>query len=67
MSRWYDLVDWVGGWPFEVAKPEEVIEFLQHSGFVLKKLKTVAGNMGCNEFVFERTMATRHALRNTES
>src|SRR5690606_5488054 len=27
MSRWYDLVDWVGGWPFEVARPEEVIDF----------------------------------------
>ena len=24
MSRWHDLVDWVGGWPFEVATPEQV-------------------------------------------
>lgn len=22
MSRWHDLVDWVGGYPFEVASPE---------------------------------------------
>jgi 2-polyprenyl-6-hydroxyphenyl methylase/3-demethylubiquinone-9 3-methyltransferase len=52
MSRWYDLVDWVGGWPFEVAKPEQVIEFLQQRGFSLVKLKTCGGKMGCNEFVF---------------
>ena len=24
MSYWHDIVDWVGGYPFEVAKPEEV-------------------------------------------
>src|SRR5262249_16272109 len=24
MSRWHDLLDWVGGYPFEVAKPEEI-------------------------------------------
>jgi hypothetical protein len=23
MSAWRDVVDWVGGYPFEVAKPEE--------------------------------------------
>jgi 2-polyprenyl-3-methyl-5-hydroxy-6-metoxy-1,4-benzoquinol methylase len=54
MSRWYDLVDWVGGWPFEVAKPEQVIDFLQQRGFSLVKLKTCGGKMGCNEFVLEK-------------
>lgn len=54
MSRWYDLVDWVGGWPFEVARPEEVIEFLQARGFTLERLKTCGGKMGCNEFLFRR-------------
>jgi 2-polyprenyl-6-hydroxyphenyl methylase/3-demethylubiquinone-9 3-methyltransferase len=54
MSRWYDLVDWVGGWPFEVARPEEVIEFLQERGIRLQNLKTVGGKMGCSEFVFRR-------------
>lgn len=55
MSRWYDLVDWVGGWPFEVARPEEVIDFLAQRGFALATLKTVGGRMGCNEFVFVRS------------
>ncbi len=52
MSPWRDVVDWVGGYPFEVAKPEEVFDFLRAKGFVLTKLKTCAGGHGCNEFVF---------------
>lgn len=54
MSRRHDLVDWVGGYPFEVAKPEEIFYFYQDRGFELKKLKTCAGGLGCNEFVLEK-------------
>lgn len=52
MSRRHDLIDWVGGYPFEVAKPEEVFHFFRDRGFTLKDLKTCAGGLGCNEFVF---------------
>jgi 2-polyprenyl-6-hydroxyphenyl methylase/3-demethylubiquinone-9 3-methyltransferase len=52
MSRTNDLVDWVGGWPFEVARPEEVFAFYRTRGFTLERLKTVAGGLGCNEYVF---------------
>jgi 2-polyprenyl-6-hydroxyphenyl methylase/3-demethylubiquinone-9 3-methyltransferase len=55
MSRWHDLLDWVGGYPFEVAKPEEVLHFCRDRGFVLQELSTVAGGLGCNQFVFRRT------------
>jgi 2-polyprenyl-6-hydroxyphenyl methylase/3-demethylubiquinone-9 3-methyltransferase len=54
MSVWYDLVDWVGGYPFQVAKPEEVFEFYRKRGFVLTRLKTCRGGLGCNEYVFVR-------------
>lgn len=53
MSPWRDVVDWVGGWPFEVAKPELIFEFFRKRGFVLEKLKTCDG-YGCNEFVFTK-------------
>jgi 2-polyprenyl-6-hydroxyphenyl methylase/3-demethylubiquinone-9 3-methyltransferase len=53
MSPWRDLVDWVGGYPFEVAKPEEIFDFYQARGFHLDKLKT-CNDLGCNEFVFVR-------------
>ncbi|MFT4564355.1 MAG: SAM-dependent methyltransferase [Gammaproteobacteria bacterium] len=54
MSPWHDLVDWVGGLPFEVAKPEQLLDFYRPRGFELTKLKTCAGGIGCNEFVFRR-------------
>ena len=54
MSPWRDVIDWVGGYPFEVAKPKEVFDFFQNKGFTLTKMKTCAGGHGCNEFVFER-------------
>lgn len=53
MSPWWDVVDWVGGWPFEVAKPEAVFEFYRERGFELRNLITRQGT-GCNEFVFQR-------------
>jgi 2-polyprenyl-6-hydroxyphenyl methylase/3-demethylubiquinone-9 3-methyltransferase len=55
MSPWRDVVDWVGGLPFEFARPEEVFEFCRTRGFTLRALRTQAGGHGCNEFVFERT------------
>lgn len=54
MSRAHDLVDWVGGYPFEVASPEAVVHFMLERGFSLRKLKTVGGGLGCNDFVFVR-------------
>lgn len=59
MSPWRDVVDWVGGYPFEVAKPDELIDFFGARGFQLTKLISVGGGHGCNELVF-RSVA-RHA------
>ncbi|QDS89301.1 Ubiquinone biosynthesis O-methyltransferase [Rosistilla ulvae] len=53
MHGWYDLVDWVGGWPFEVARPEEIFRFVRDRGFVLQEMTTSIGH-GCNEFSFAR-------------
>jgi len=52
MSLWRDVVDWVGGYPFEVAKPEEIFDFYYKRGFELTRMTTQAGDLGCNEFVF---------------
>lgn len=54
MSAWRDVVDWVGGYPFEVAKPEEVFHFYREEGFRLEQLQTCGGGLGCNQFVFSR-------------
>lgn len=57
MSRWHDLLDWVGGYPFEVAKPEQIFELYHGHDFELEHLKTCGGGLGCNEFVFRRQLA----------
>lgn len=54
MSPWHDVVDWVGGYPFEVAIPEAIVHFCLDRGFQLRRLKTCAGGKGCNEFLFVR-------------
>ena len=54
MSHWRDIVDWVGGHPYEVAAPEEIFEFYKARGFALTKMKCGGVGLGCNEFVFER-------------
>ncbi len=58
MSRWHDLVDWVGGYPFEVATPELVFDFYRERGFSLVRLKTCGGGLGCNQFVLVRSSAS---------
>lgn len=55
MSPHHDVVDWMGGYPFEVAKPEEVIHFFIEKGYNLRKLKTCGGRLGCVEYVFKKT------------
>ena len=52
MGVWHDARDWMGGYPFEVAKPEEIFEFCHSQGHSLEFLKTNAGGIACNEYVF---------------
>jgi 2-polyprenyl-3-methyl-5-hydroxy-6-metoxy-1,4-benzoquinol methylase len=54
MNRWRDMVDWVGGYPYEYAKPEELLDFYRRRGFTLMRLICGGVGLGCNEFVFKR-------------
>lgn len=67
MSDRHDLVDWVGGYPFEVAKPEEVFDRIRRLGFELRHLTTCAGGSGCNEYVFQRVATVRLAKQRSQS
>lgn len=53
MSRWHDVVDWVGGYPYEAAKHDQIFDFYHQRGFTLEKLRS-GGGLGCNEFVFSK-------------
>ena len=54
MSVWHDYVDWMGGYPFEVATPAAVCTFFEARGFELLASTCVGTSLGCNEFVFRR-------------
>jgi 2-polyprenyl-6-hydroxyphenyl methylase/3-demethylubiquinone-9 3-methyltransferase len=53
MSRWHDIIDWVGGYPYEYAKPDAIFSFFRQRGFSLEQLK-IGGGLGCSEYVFRR-------------
>jgi hypothetical protein len=54
MSPWTDIIDWSGGYPFEVAKPDSIIEFYKQKGFSLQKFSSIGSQSGNNQFVFRR-------------
>jgi len=63
MSVWHDRKDWVGGYPFEVAKPEAVFDACRAKGFMLLRLITCGGKLGCNQFVFEKLTPSPRQLK----
>jgi SAM-dependent methyltransferase len=54
MSVWTDIVDWVGGYPFEVASLNQVMDFYRRREFCLDKLASCGRKLGCNQFVFTK-------------
>ncbi len=53
MSWWYDNLDWLGGYPYEAATPQTVVDFYHQRGFAIERL-VECGNSGCNQFVFRK-------------
>jgi 2-polyprenyl-6-hydroxyphenyl methylase/3-demethylubiquinone-9 3-methyltransferase len=58
MNRWRDVVDWVGGYPYEVSTPDEIFDYFTERGFILTKLNCGRVGLGCNQFVFSRKQCT---------
>ncbi|MBN1522275.1 MAG: class I SAM-dependent methyltransferase [Candidatus Aureabacteria bacterium] len=54
MSITTDWLDWLGGYPFEVARPVDIIRFFEKNKFELLRLKTTR-RMGNNQFVFKKS------------
>lgn len=55
MKFFTDVIDWVGGYPFEVATPCQVEAHLCKQGFSLAWQRLVGRRHGCNEFLFRHT------------
>ena len=55
MDFFVDVLDLVGGYPYEYARPGEVREFLESRGLRLVKTTRPSTPIGCNEFVFRKS------------
>lgn len=54
MDFMHDVVDWVGGYPYEYASAEQVRRFVEARGFDCLRTRAAGVPTGCNEFVFRR-------------
>jgi len=55
MDFWFDVIDWVGGYPYEYATLTEVVTIVTRgSGFQLRRSVPASVPTGCNEFVFDK-------------
>lgn len=53
MSAWHDLKDWAGGYPFEVASPDIIREWVKEMGCDIEKEWLVTG-IANNEFLIRK-------------
>lgn len=51
MNVYYDIVDWLGGLPYEVADEDAVVRFARERGLVLERIK-VMGEGDLSNYVF---------------
>jgi SAM-dependent methyltransferase len=51
MNVYHDIVDWLGGLPYEAASEDDVLRFVRKRGFILERMEIVGGR-GVNKYVF---------------
>lgn len=54
MSFYYDVIDWVGGYPYEFASQQEIIQNLQLQDFELLRFIPAQVPTGCHQYVFRK-------------
>jgi hypothetical protein len=53
MSVTHDIVDWIGGFPYEYARFDTLKDYVEHRGFELIR-GIPANSLGCHQMVFRR-------------
>jgi len=54
MDFYHDVVDWIGGYPYEYSTIQEITQFVEAHGLKMVKTQPAQVPTGCNEFVFVR-------------
>jgi 2-polyprenyl-6-hydroxyphenyl methylase/3-demethylubiquinone-9 3-methyltransferase len=52
MNFYYDVIDWIGGYPYEYASRSEIESILRPLGFSCARFEAAEVPTGCNEFVY---------------
>lgn len=53
MNSYHDLIDWLGGLPYEVADANEILQFGRQHELVLEQIRTVKEG-GCSNYLMRR-------------
>ena len=55
MSYWHDMIDWIGGFPYEFATFETLVDYFKSRGFsvIMAKRRT---SLGCHELALKRVV-----------
>lgn len=56
MDFMHNIIDWVGGYPYEYASAEEMTAILDRHGFEILQVRPADVPTGCNEFVCRRKL-----------
>lgn len=54
MNFYYDVIDWIGGYPYQYASTDEIKKYFDKFDFKLINLVNTKGWTGCNEYMFKR-------------
>jgi len=52
MNFYHDVIDWLGGYPYEYASKDEIINYVESKSFTCVKFVKPVVPTGCDEFVF---------------
>lgn len=58
MDFYHDVVDWVGGYPYEHATIAEIAALLGAQGFEMQRAIPATVPTGCNQFVFKKSQTS---------
>jgi 2-polyprenyl-6-hydroxyphenyl methylase/3-demethylubiquinone-9 3-methyltransferase len=61
MDFFYDVIDWVGGYPYDYATADEIVKTMQALGFELERMIASEVPTGCNQFIFRALTKNEHA------
>lgn len=54
MNIYHDIIDWLGGLPYEAASEDEMLQWGLRNGLQLKRIWCSNGKGACNYYLFQR-------------